>query len=83
MALGDMKVSDVIRDATEKAFRDMVQAIVNKMFEDRWGYRDGEKVQEALKAEVAKMLATDPDLRGRIKKRLVDLIDKGVAYDRD
>lgn len=63
----------------QKAFDESVKETVLGLFKSRWGYDDGAQIVATLKAEAEKMLREDPDVKARLKKRLLELIERGES----
>lgn len=74
--------NDLIQEVISGAFNNAVKSIVEAAFSDRWGYADGVHITSALKAAATDMLKNDADVQAKLKKRMLELIEKGVSERR-
>jgi hypothetical protein len=70
---------DLLGEFIGKAFDEAVKAAVSEAFMGRWGHDDGAKIISVVREAAEKMLRTDPEVNARLKKRLIELIERGVT----
>ena len=63
----------------DQVFTEYTKQLVESAFGSRWGYGDGKPIQEALIAEATRMMAEDAEIRAKIKKRLIGLIEQDLG----
>ncbi len=71
---------DFMQAVAKEAFQAVVKKMVEGFFADRWGYHDQREVAVALKEAVTEMIRTDPEIKERIKTRLLEVITRGESY---
>lgn len=74
-----MTSEDWMQAIAKDAFEASVKKAVENFFATRWGYGDQQDVSKALRSAVEEMIRTDPEIRARIKKRLLEVIDRGES----
>ncbi len=74
-----MNRDDWMDSIGKEAFESTVRKVVESFFEDRWGYGSREDVTRAISEAVHEMVRSDPEIRARIKKRLIEVIERGES----
>jgi hypothetical protein len=63
----------------DEAYATAVKRAVDQAFLGRWGFDDGAKITSVIRDAAIDLVRTDLEIKAKIKRRMIELIDKGYS----
>ena len=72
-------MENLFNKVLDEAFNNAVKQTIEAAFQGRWGFNDGAHIQKMLQEEVQRLFKEDEEVKSRLKRRLIELIEKGLS----